>query len=127
MNSTVLLSLFYRVTPLDPVFAEVVDNIEQLQIPETQPEECLVRGIQIWTVIPGATSAVKHNGLSARQRRDAPAKLLYAFRTVVSTNVLGARDVRLQVQNPKADLEDEWFRLRGRFQFIRKILGLYEI
>lgn len=56
-----LLTLFRGVTLIHPVRAQIVGNVEDLQLCETLITECFVCRLYVRAVVPGAASAVNHD------------------------------------------------------------------
>ena len=90
---------------------------------ESHHAQFLVRGIDVWTFDPGTATTVKHDGLGVRQSSNPLAKLLKPFCARSRADVFRLRNVRLQVENMKPNLENERLVTLGRLhnpgEFVR--------
>src|SRR5579863_8900994 len=121
-----LFSLGHGITLVDPVSAEVVRNVEQLDIAESQGTQFFVCGINVWTFAPRTAPAVNNDGLRARQTLNPLAKTLNTFRLRRRAGVLRIRHVRLLIKDAKSNLEDERPRAFRRLHDFGQFLGLDE-
>src|SRR5450755_355073 len=103
-----LFSLRDGIAFVDPVCAEIVGNVEHLHVGEAHGLQCIVGGLHVGTMAPGAAAAIQNDKLSARQGLYALAELLYAALGRRWANVFRPRDVRLGEQNVGAHLDHEW-------------------
>ena len=109
-----LFSPCYGVAFVNPILTKIVRNVENPHVRETLVAEFLVRGIDVWTLAPGTTTAVKHDGLGVRQSSNPLATLLKPLRSRSRADVFGMRDVRLQIENMKPNLQNEGLVALGR-------------
>ncbi len=100
-----LFALLYRETFFDPILAEILGNVENLDVLKTQGMEFLISRPQIGTHIPGAAATIDDDGLGARQRFNTLAQKIETFRPIPRAEVFGSRDVSLSVKYTKTDMD----------------------
>src|SRR5215469_6286428 len=125
-NGRALLSFGDRITFVGPVCAEIVDNVEDLQLLESHPAEIVVCGRYIWTLAPGTTSTIEHDVLRPRQGFSPLAKSLDAFGTRGRTDVFRSRDVCLGIEHLGTNVKDQRLVPLGG-QYSREFRRLNEI
>lgn len=115
------------VAVIHPIRAEIVSNVENLDIGESHGAQCVIGRLDRRAVAPRAASAVQNDELRPRQGRDALPQLLQPRFTRSRANVLRAWDVRLRKQNVRAHLDDERLLLARGLEQLHQVLGTNEL
>ena len=91
---------------LGPILAEVLGDVENLDVGEAEGLELLEGGCDVWATLPGAAAAVEDDGGSAGEIGDALGECVGGRG---GAEELRARDVGFREEDFGADLEDEGF------------------
>src|SRR3954465_9334243 len=102
-----LLAFRDRIALVHPVAAEIVGNIEDLRVGEAQSVQEIIRRLDVGTVVPGTTSAIKHDTGASAKRLHTLAKLLQSRLAGGWADVLGAWNVCLRKKNVRSDLDHQ--------------------
>src|SRR5579872_5703490 len=94
------------ITFVDPVRAEIIGDIEGFHVGESHGLQGVVGGLHVGAVGPGAASAIEDDESLSRQGLDVGAEALQAGRIRCGSNVFGAGDVRLRVEDVRSDMNE---------------------
>src|ERR1017187_5285199 len=109
-----LLSLGNWIALIHPIGAEIVSDVEHLDVGEAHGAQRIVGRLDVRTMTPGATATINHDELFSGKRLNARAQLLAADLAGTRTDVLGTGNMCLLVQNVGANLDQQrLFPLRG--------------
>lgn len=102
-------SFFYRVAFVDPIGAEVLGEVNDLHVLESERSEFIEGWGDVGAAIPGAASAVEDDLPGLRDFLDVIAKGSDSGRFVGHSDVFGPGDVGLSVKDAWAHVEDQRF------------------
>src|SRR5215471_13179437 len=97
-----LFALGCGVALVRPVCPDAGSQIQHTHFSEALFRQLLVCRTNVGTVIPWTTAAVDNNEAIVRQRFGARAQFLHSFSSAHWPHVLGSRNVRLCIDQPRA-------------------------
>jgi hypothetical protein len=122
-----LLTLFKGITLIHPVRAQIVGNVKDLQICETQVTEGFVSGLYVRATAPGAASTIDNDKPVSGEPFQSLAQLLHRCFVGGRTIVFGSREMGLGVRKSKAYINEEWSFAFGRLEDFDQVLSVDEI
>src|SRR4051812_31062960 len=101
---------------VDPIRAEVVSDVQHFDVLEAELLQFREGRPHIWTMVPRAASAIDDNLFILRHTLHAVTKHFDAARVVCWPNVFRAFNVRLRIENPRSNIQDQQFAALIRLQ-----------
>lgn len=125
-RSQISVSLGGGIALVHPIRAEVVGDVEHLDVGETHRAQGIVGRLDVRTVAPGATTAIDHDELVPGQGRNPLAQLLQAAFAGGRPDVFSSGNMRLGVKHVRSDLDDEWLCTCRSLEEFNQFIGIEE-
>lgn len=123
-RSQISVSLGGGIALVHPVRAEVVGDVEHLDVGETHRAQGIVGRLDVRAMTPRATAAINNDELVSRQRLGTLAQRLQAAFAGGRPDVFSSRNMRLGVQHVRSHLDNKRLFPRGRLEDFDQFVGL---